>query len=367
MSDSFYRDFEDRFRGSRELILWRLSVYLPFIRSLTGGEAAVRAVDLGCGRGEWLELLGQNGVDASGVDLDAGMLAACHERGLAAREADALATLQALPDASLALVSAFHLVEHVPFDVVRALVREALRVLTPGGLLIFETPNADNLAVGACSFYLDPSHRRPVPSALLGFVAEHTGFARSKVLPLQEAAELRGDAPITLDDVLRGVSPDYAVVAQKHAAPEALAALDEPFAADYGVTLSLLAQRYERQAGERAARSDERLAGAEGRLENAEGRLENAEGRLVGAEGRLVGAEGRLVGAEGRLESAERRAALADDAVEQISGRLAGLEGRLEELLHSRSWRITAPLRWLTEFVRRFWRRLSVVVLGGER
>ena len=324
MNDSFYRDFEDRFRGSRELILWRLSAYRPFIGSLAGADGAARAVDLGCGRGEWLELLGENGFDAFGVDLDDGMLSACRERGLTARNADALTTLQSLGDESMLLVSAFHVVEHLPFDAVRVLVREALRVLAPGGLLILETPNPDNLAVGACSFYLDPSHQRPLPSALLNFAAEHAGFCRSKVLFLQEAAELRGDAAVELHSVISGASPDYAVVAQKAAAPEVLAALDAAFAADYGLSMATLAQRYDRQASARAARIEDRLA------------------------------------------QAEDRAMRVDGSISLMTDRLAGLEGRLDDVLTSRSWRVTAPLRWATEFVRRLRRRLTII-FGGVR
>ena len=339
MNDSFYRDFEDRFRGSRELILWRLSVYLPFIRPLTAdGLATRRAVDLGCGRGEWLELLSENGFDASGVDLDMGMLSACHERGLTASQADALSTLQALPDDSIGLISAFHLVEHLPFDMVRALVRESLRVLVPGGLLILETPNPDNLTVGACSFFLDPSHLRPLPSGLLGFVVEHAGFARNKILRIQEAAELRGETPIGLDEVLCGVSPDYAVVAQKHALLEVLEQFDTPFDSDFGVTLSMLAQRYEQQMRSRTA-SWERWQ---------------------------MEAERRAGDINDRVTQVSDRVTQVSDRVTQVSDRVTQVEARFEELLQSRSWRITAPLRWLTELVRRFGRRFFAVFKGAK-
>jgi SAM-dependent methyltransferase len=124
---SFYRAFEDRYRGSREIIKDRLRAYpLSWIRCFSRlGRWGATALDLGCGRGEWLELLGENGFAARGVDLDEGMLAACRERGLNAKHGDALAALRAQPDASLALVSAFHLVEHLPFDLVQELIAEA--------------------------------------------------------------------------------------------------------------------------------------------------------------------------------------------------------------------------------------------------
>ena len=78
--NSFYRAFEDRHRGSRELIKSRLNVYKQFIEPLLAIEKNPFAIDLGCGRGEWLEVLGEIGVTAIGVDLDKGMLAACAEK-----------------------------------------------------------------------------------------------------------------------------------------------------------------------------------------------------------------------------------------------------------------------------------------------
>jgi len=267
---NFYRAFEDRHRGSRELIKSRLTAYQPFVAPLPAVAHPVVALDLGCGRGEWLELLGELGFAARGVDLDQGMLAACRERGLDVSTADALSALRALPDASLALVSAFHLIEHIPFDDVQELISQALRVLQPGGLLIMETPNPENLVVGSTNFHTDPSHLRPVPPSLLDFAVEFAGFARHKVVRLQEPAGLRDAAGIELINVLNGVSPDYSVVGQKAADAPVLGAFDAAFATPFGLELGELAQRYENhlQAREAAgaaalAQLAERVAAAE--------------------------------------------------------------------------------------------------------
>lgn len=266
---NFYRAFEDRHRGSRELIKSRLTAYLPFLIPLTSASTPT-ALDLGCGRGEWLELLGETGFRARGVDLDEGMLAACRERGLDVTTEDALASMRAQPDASLALVSAFHLVEHIPFESVQELITEALRALQPGGLLIMETPNPENLVVATSGFYMDPSHLRPIPPQLLEFVVEFGGFARHRVVRLQEPPQLHGNAPLELMNVLNGVSPDYSVVAQKSAELSTTMPFDPVFAAPFGLDLATLAQRYQTQQDSRQGELNasltqltERIAAAE--------------------------------------------------------------------------------------------------------
>jgi glycosyltransferase involved in cell wall biosynthesis/SAM-dependent methyltransferase len=245
--DDFYRRFEDRFRGSRELIKSRLTVYLPFIAPLLGLHEHASALDLGCGRGEWLELLREAGFSGLGIDIDDSMLAACRERGLRVATADAVQTLEALPDASQSIISGFHIAEHLSFQALQKLVMEAHRALKPSGLLILETPNPENIVVGACNFYLDPTHRQPIPPDLLAFVPEYYGFARTKIVRLQESFRLADDDRLTLKDVLSGVSPDYAVIAQKPDAGESLGRFDAAFSRDYGFSLYALADRYASQ------------------------------------------------------------------------------------------------------------------------
>lgn len=248
MSGNFYRAFEERYRGSRELIKGRLRVYTPFLAPLAALYPGAPAIDLGCGRGEWLELTVEEGFAASGVDLDEGMLAACRERGLNVQTADALATLRAQADASVALVSAFHLVEHLPFDDVQLLIAESLRILLPGGVLIMETPNPENLVVGTNNFYLDPSHVKPLPPLLLDFLTEHAGFARHVIVRLQETQNQPEGTRVGLQNVLQDVSGDYAVVAQKQADAAVWAPFDAAFGATYGVSLMDLAARFDQDA-----------------------------------------------------------------------------------------------------------------------
>ena len=262
MSDNFYRAFEDKFRGSHELIKERLQVYKPFLEVLALFDNK-QAIDLGCGRGEWLDVLSDEGFAALGVDLDSGMLEACRERGYRVKHQDAIEALQELEDFSMAIVSGFHIAEHLPFEVLQILIQESLRVLKPGGLLILETPNPENIKVGTENFYMDPTHIKPIPSPLLAFLPEHYGFSRTKILRLQESKELHSTENISLAHVIHGVSPDYAVIAQKNADSEFLNTFDELFTKEYGLSLDSLMIRFEN-----------RLSGIEQRATQAEQHIE---------------------------------------------------------------------------------------------
>lgn len=246
MVAAFYRAFEDRHRGSRDLILARLKVYLPFLEPFAQFDADPLVIDLGCGRGEWLETVINAGFAAAGVDLDDGMLEGCRVRGLPAERDDAVGALKKRADNSVSVISAFHLVEHIPFPALQDLVKESLRVLKPGGLLILETPNAENLFVGTNGFYMDPTHERPIPHLLLSFLTEFSGFDRSKLLRLQEQAELHDPThAVDLITALGSSSPDYAIIAQKSADEPVKALFDQPFAQTYGITPGELAARYD--------------------------------------------------------------------------------------------------------------------------
>ena len=214
-ANDFYIAFENRYRGSRELIKQRQTSYLPYIAPLKTVYPNLKAIDLGCGRGEWLELLKENGVDASGVDLDDAMLSSCIASNLKVKKIDAISALQELPNASLHIISGFHIAEHLPFEQLIELIHQALRVLSPGGLLILETPNSENINVATSSFYLDPTHRNPIPAQLLSFLMTYSGFAYTTELRLNADISPAEGAWLTLRNVLTGVSRDYALIAQK--------------------------------------------------------------------------------------------------------------------------------------------------------
>ena len=246
----FYRAFEERFYAPRSVIKGLREQYLPFVTPLAKAYPGAPTFDIGCGRGEWLELMQASGFQPFGVDLDGGMLQACRELGLPAEQGDAIAHLQTLGDSSQAVISAFHVVEHISFEQLETLVVQALRVLKPGGLLIMETPNPENIVVATHHFYLDPTHQRPLPPMLLGFLPEFHGFARVATLRLQESPDIHTRTDIGMTDVLHSVSPDYAVVAQKAADSTLLQSVDDAFAKRQGLDLHALANRFDRRQSE---------------------------------------------------------------------------------------------------------------------
>lgn len=218
--DRLYDDFEREFRGSFEEIAKRVEIYLDWVHASPDHGAPV--LDIGSGRGEWLEVLRRAGISAQGVDVNAEFVRACTERGLAVELMDAFAYLPAVPTASLGTVTAFHLVEHLDIRRLLELVDQAARVLRPGGLLILETPNPTNLNVGASSFFRDPTHRRPVHPDFLTFLVRECGFASAEVRYLHpEDTDTLGEEPDELGDLTDRVRwallgpQDYAVIATK--------------------------------------------------------------------------------------------------------------------------------------------------------
>lgn len=342
MDDGFYRAFEDRYRGSRELITQRLEAYLPFLAPLKELYQDYPTLDLGCGRGEWLELLIREGYAPSGVDLDDGMLEACRMLELPARKDDALSALQKLPDNSLVAVTGFHIAEHVPFPVLQQLVAEALRVLRPAGLLILETPNAESVVVGTNSFYLDPTHERPLPNLLLSFLTEHSGFLRSKVVRLQENPEIRDEsARVGIWEVLSGTSPDYAVVAQKQVQPELLAGFDPLFDAAYGMSLDQLAVRYDRALESRFSEIEDEMT--KGRADYLKA-LDNIQS--LQAEQLLV-----MQQYNNRMDVLQAELNTSLGNARNWHQRATAYEQQLEVMRKSTSWRITAPLRLIVRAI----------------
>lgn len=219
--DPLYLSFEDRYRGTRTLIKERQGALLPKIESCLAEAGGGLVIDIGCGRGEWLELLAERGIAAQGYDLNRIAVAESRERGLDAREGDALDVLSSLPDATCAAITSFHVIEHMELEALVRLFDQAFRVLKPRGVILLETPNPANLIVAAETFYFDPTHRNPLPSELTAYLLGARGFAEVEIVPLHPVAwETRRDYDdpmlALLQDKLFGPQ-DYAAIGRKPA------------------------------------------------------------------------------------------------------------------------------------------------------
>lgn len=216
--NAYYVAFEDANRGSRDEIRAKQSVYLEQIRHELG-DASGLILDIGCGRGEWLKLLGESGYRARGIDLNPVMVEVCRKDGLDVDCIDILGGLARQPDASLAAITSFHVIEHLPFAVLFTALEQAWRALRPGGVLILETPNPENLLVGSHTFYHDFTHRNPVTPAAITFLARYLNFAEVRVErlnPYPESAKVPGIDLLTerVNGHLCGPQ-DFALIAKK--------------------------------------------------------------------------------------------------------------------------------------------------------
>lgn len=172
-----YETFEGRFRPE-QAVREHQRRYVEIL------EGRTRVVDVGCGRGELVEMLNAAGSDAYGVELEADFVALAAERGVPVRQGDGIAHVEALAAESIDGVVASHVVEHLePQDVLR-LVAGAHEALAPGGVLILETPNPESLVAGSINFHRDLTHRRPIHPDTLAFVCQSAGFREVEILRL---------------------------------------------------------------------------------------------------------------------------------------------------------------------------------------
>jgi O-antigen chain-terminating methyltransferase len=206
-----YTRFAERFRGPEQRVKAGQSFYV-------GRFAGKREVlDIGCGRGEFLELMREAGIPAVGIDLSAECVAMCRDKGLDARAADLFAYLEELPEGALDGIFCAHLVEHLPpASLFRAIQLCATR-LARGGTIAIETPNPECLAIFATYFYLDPTHVRPVPRQLLEFYFAENGLGVVEFRKLSPALDQMPELASLPEDFREAFfgGLDYALIGRK--------------------------------------------------------------------------------------------------------------------------------------------------------
>lgn len=211
LSSFDYGKFAEKFRGPEEYVKNGQRIYLP---DFSGRQ---NVLDIGCGRGEFLEAMRDAGVPARGIDLSEESVATCRAKGLDAEVADLFVYLNELPESSLDGIFCSQVVEHLAPDRLPEMIKLCASRLSRGGVIAIETPNPECLAIFATHFYLDPTHTRPVPAALLAFYMEEFGVGRietRKLAPAVESMPSLAELPAAFRESFFGAL-DYAIVGKK--------------------------------------------------------------------------------------------------------------------------------------------------------
>ncbi len=170
-----YVGFEDQFRGSQEEIREAVADYIPFF------EGTADVLDVGCGRGEFLDLLRSHGISSRGVDINAGMVEVCRERGLEVEHGDAVSLLGGLPSGALGGLFAAQVVEHLQPDYLLRLLEVAHDKLRPGSRIVLETINPACWFAFFESYIRDITHVRPIHPDTLKYLLVANGFQQVDV------------------------------------------------------------------------------------------------------------------------------------------------------------------------------------------
>ena len=206
-----YGRFAERFRGSEDYVKAGQQVYLPYF------SGCQNVLDIGCGRGEFLEMMRQAGVPARGIDLSEESVATCRHKGLDAETADLFQYLAAMPEASLDGIFCSQVVEHLTPASLPEMLRLCATRLARNGVMAIETPNPECLAIFATHFYLDPTHQRPIPHPLLAFYLEEFGVGNLEVKRLAPAVDSMpslASLPADFREAFFG-SLDYGIIGRK--------------------------------------------------------------------------------------------------------------------------------------------------------
>ena len=225
LSDFEYEDFENHFRGPMEEIKERLKMYVPYFK-----DADAPIFEIGSGRGEFLELMKENNITASGIDIFRQFVNKCLRNGLDVQYGDGISFIKHFTSDSLSGVFASQVVEHISNSDIIELYRESFRVLKKGGYCIFETPNPCCVSMFTGAFYIDPSHKKPIHPLYLEYIARLAGFTEVEIVftegsrTTESLPTIKTSSVDNIDEVNEAInklsekiygSQDYAIIARK--------------------------------------------------------------------------------------------------------------------------------------------------------
>ncbi len=214
MKSDFYLQFENKFRGNRQTIIEKLSIYDSLMELFIKENTQISLLDIGCGRGEWLEKWKEIIPNSMGIEKDLNMINVCKDFGLNIIEGEAIEILSTFKSRSISVITIFHLIEHIDNENLTFLLEQCYRVLKDDGMLILETPSIDNLLVSSKLFYVDSTHVNHINPDRMIFDLEYLGFAESSYYyinggPLESANSLK------LTRIFNGVAQDLLIIACK--------------------------------------------------------------------------------------------------------------------------------------------------------
>ncbi len=222
IEDWRYASFENKYRGSEDEIKKQLENYIEFFRQER------KVLDLGCGRGEFLTLLAENGITAEGIDINEQMIDICRERNLNCSKADILDNLAESEEESLGGIFSSQVIEHMPPNYLKRVIELAFHKLAPSSFIVLETINPTSVFALVQIYYLDLSHQKPIHPQALKFLLENAGFEDVEIKlsselreeKLQELPSANEESTILNRNVdklnkLLYSAPNYAAIGQK--------------------------------------------------------------------------------------------------------------------------------------------------------
>ena len=214
IESNYYLDFENKFRGDRNKIIQKFNCYDDLIDLILKQNPSANLLDIGCGRGEWLQKCRDKFHNCIGIEFDKNMIKVCIDNGLNVQEGEAVKTLSHFKSGSVSVITIFHMIEHLKHENLVQLINQCQRVLSDDGILIMETPSIDNIIVSTKSFYIDHTHINPINPEAISFHIEKAGFFNVQYFyinggPLADASHLK------ITRILNGVAQDLLIIATK--------------------------------------------------------------------------------------------------------------------------------------------------------